>query len=191
MKIYIKNIEGLTIPKKATKVDDKGKSVETNAAGYDIVATSEPKIVGIEGKYKNSWKSTDFIEYETNLYIAPSVLDIHTFIFPRSSISKYNLVLANSIGLIDCFSENSKIKTETGDKSINDLKINDIVYSINDKLEIQRDFISAIVNLGEQETLKIETDDGILEITTGTMVYTENGIKRADELKENEKILHF
>ncbi len=89
MKIYVKKIDGLTLPKQGSAV----------AAGYDIVATSGPKIVGI--KQGERWKSIDYIEYETNLYIAPQAVTFHTLIHPRSSISKYNLVLANSIGLID------------------------------------------------------------------------------------------
>lgn len=89
MKIYIKNIDGITLPKKGTN----------DSAGYDMVATSDPKIVG--EKNGENWKRIDYIEYETNLYIAPEFNSIHTLIYPRSSISKYNLVLANSIGLVD------------------------------------------------------------------------------------------
>jgi dUTP pyrophosphatase len=89
MKIYVKKIEGLTLPKKASEV----------SAGYDIIATSDPKIVGeSEGTL---WKRIDYIEYETNLFIAPEAMTFHTLIHPRSSVSKYNLVLSNSIGLID------------------------------------------------------------------------------------------
>lgn len=97
MKIYIKQIYDengkkipITIPKKASEV----------AAGYDIVATSDPKIVGIKLD-ENGWDSIDYIEYETNLYIAPEAVSFHTLIHPRSSVSKYNLVLANSVGLVD------------------------------------------------------------------------------------------
>jgi dUTP pyrophosphatase len=90
MKIYVKKVEGLTLPKKASEV----------AAGNDIVATSDPKIVG-EKTDENTWERVDYIEYETNLYIAPEAVTFHTLIHPRSSVSKYNLVLANSIGLVD------------------------------------------------------------------------------------------
>jgi dUTP pyrophosphatase len=89
MKIYVKKVDGLTLPKRASEV----------AAGYDVVATSDPKIVG--EKNGVNWKRIDYIEYETNLYIAPEAMTFHTLIHPRSSISKYNLVLANSIGLVD------------------------------------------------------------------------------------------
>jgi dUTP pyrophosphatase len=95
MRIYVKNIEGLTLPQKGSKV----------SAGYDIIATSEPKIVGESNKNAKEeligLKRIDYIEYETNLYIAPSPVTFHTLIHPRSSISKYNLILANSVGLVD------------------------------------------------------------------------------------------
>ena len=90
MKIYVKKIEGLTLPKRSSDL----------AAGYDIVSTSDPKIVGVKLD-ENTWESVDYIEYETNLYIAPEAMTFHTLIHPRSSVSKYNLVLANSIGLVD------------------------------------------------------------------------------------------
>lgn len=98
-KYYIKNVEGLVLPKRANETD----------AGYDVVATSGPKIVGdpLNGP---SYRRIDYIEYETNLYIAPQSTyslanygtnHFHTDLRARSSISKYNLVLANSVGLID------------------------------------------------------------------------------------------
>ena len=90
MKIYVKKVDGITLPKQGSTV----------AAGYDIVATSDPKIVG-EKTDENVWDRVDYIEYETNLFIAPQAVTFHTLIHPRSSVSKYNLVLANSIGLVD------------------------------------------------------------------------------------------
>ena len=101
-KYYIKKVDGLNIPFKANDSD----------AGYDVIATSAPKIVGeqIGGGF---YRRIDYIEYETNLYIAPETkasfdrnlgntfTNFHTDLRPRSSISKYNLVLANSVGLID------------------------------------------------------------------------------------------
>src|ERR1041385_5634994 len=90
--IYVKKSEGVTLPQHGS---DK-------AAGYDITAISDPIIIGYRNEGDNSWSSVDYIEYKTGLFIAPqSRLHLHTLIHPRSSISKYNLVLANSIGLID------------------------------------------------------------------------------------------
>lgn len=91
MKIYVKKVERVTLPEKGSPV----------SAGYDVVATSEPKIVGEPSTLKDAWKRIDYIEYETNLFIAPSSVSFHTLIHPRSSVSKYNLVLANSVGLVD------------------------------------------------------------------------------------------
>lgn len=101
---YLKDIDGLTIPEQANSTD----------AGYDIIATTSPRFVGIPG-CEGSWISIDYIEYETNLYFVPEVhkeygatifdsvsyTNFHTDLRPRSSISKYNLVLCNSVGLVD------------------------------------------------------------------------------------------
>jgi dUTPase len=93
MKIHVKEAKNLSVPATAT----------SNSAGYDVVALEDPKIVGVkDGDY---WKSIDYIEYKTGLFTAPQPdsygHNYHTLIFPRSSVRKYNLVLANSIGLID------------------------------------------------------------------------------------------
>lgn len=69
-------------------------------AGYDIIAASEPFIQGISIDQTDNYLSIDYIEYDTNLIIEPEI-GYHTYVFPRSSISKYNLTLANSVGLID------------------------------------------------------------------------------------------
>lgn len=108
MKILVKKMDGLTLPSRATPDD----------AAYDIVATSDPIIIGVKFERFvdgiNAWQKIDFIEYKTNLFIAPQdeldgdiqsgfgcIQKYHSLIFPRSSISKKNLVLANSIGLVD------------------------------------------------------------------------------------------
>jgi len=82
------------------------------ATGYDVIATSNPEIVGVTNDL-GSYKSIDYIQYKTNLKLAVqkekiswtgigvNVLDYDILAFPRSSVSKYNLVLANCIGLID------------------------------------------------------------------------------------------
>jgi len=82
------------------------------ATGYDVVATSEPEIVG-EKNENGTYKRIDYIQYKTNLKIAVQkeqksptgfsieLIDYDILAFPRSSVSKYNLQLANSIGLID------------------------------------------------------------------------------------------
>jgi dUTPase len=92
-------------------VDNLPKKGTDRATGFDVVVTSEPEIVGEQ--YDNgTYKRVDYIQYKTNLKLAVQKerlfsnfghtdLDYDILAFPRSSVSKYNLVLANCIGLID------------------------------------------------------------------------------------------
>lgn len=111
IKINIKKlVPEASIPKNATPLD----------TGYDLVAIADGEIVGEPINEKsNYWKRIDYIQYRTGIQIAPerkhdgivgadgSVWNIertwyyYTLLFPRSSISKYNLILANSVGLVD------------------------------------------------------------------------------------------
>jgi dUTPase len=91
--------------------DNLPKKGTDRATGFDVIVTSDPEIVG--EKYENgSYKRIDYIQYKTNLKLAVQKdrvfsnfgytdLDYDILAFPRSSVSKYNLVLANCIGLID------------------------------------------------------------------------------------------
>jgi dUTP pyrophosphatase len=94
MKIQVKQTKGLQIPKAAT----------SKSAGYDVLALTDFEIVGNQIE-ASAWKSIDYVEYHTGLFTSPQTdeyrHDYHTLIFPRSSVSKYNLILANCIGLVD------------------------------------------------------------------------------------------
>jgi len=91
--------------------DNLPKKGTDRATGFDVVVTSDPEIVG--DQYENgTYKRIDYIQYKTNLKLAVlkdrqfsnfgyTDLDYDILAFPRSSVSKYNLVLANCIGLID------------------------------------------------------------------------------------------
>jgi dUTPase len=69
--------------------------------GFDLIASSDPKIVGERtGEDSPYYESIDYIEYEVDLKIEPPK-DFFSLVFPRSSISKYNLQLCNSVGVID------------------------------------------------------------------------------------------
>jgi dUTPase len=104
MKIQVKEIPNLVVPSRAPEHD---------SSGYDVVAVAEPKIFGNPVYEKillgedvlMGWRRIDWIEYHTGLFISPQTdnygLKYHTLIMPRSSLRKYNLTLANSIGLID------------------------------------------------------------------------------------------
>jgi dUTPase len=69
--------------------------------GYDLIASSEPRIVG--EKISNDdflYESIDYVEYDVDLKIEPPQ-GFHSLIYPRSSLSNYNLQLCNSVGVID------------------------------------------------------------------------------------------
>jgi dUTPase len=92
IKYYIQKADGLTLPKKANVTD----------AGYDIIATSDPVIVGKKGDGDAGYDSIDYVQYHTGLHFIPEANYLYTDLRPRSSISsKTNFVLANSMGLID------------------------------------------------------------------------------------------
>jgi dUTPase len=74
-------------------------------AGLDIKAISDPLIVGKTVNY-GLYSYIEYIEYDTGIKIDTLQRkinkNIYALIYPRSSISnKTNLVLANSVGIID------------------------------------------------------------------------------------------
>lgn len=77
-KVYIKRVDGVVPPIQAKSGD----------AGYDVIATSDPEI------------TETYIQYRTGLFLKIPE-DCYVDIRPRSSISKTNLVLCNSVGLCD------------------------------------------------------------------------------------------
>jgi len=102
------------------------------------------------------------------------------------------LMVLNSPGTVDCFSEDMKILTIEGEKKIKDIRIGEIIFSFNDEtLEVDKDTISHIFNTESQDILCIETENGILEVTDNTEVYTKEGIKLAKNLTLNDEIINF
>jgi len=119
--ISIKNHPNLVLPKLGDEL----------ASGYDVIATENPEIVGEEilpgvyknisyiqyrtGIYLNLTQKEEVVDFELDYgeFATISMINealenkitiethLQCFIFPRSSISKYNLILANSIGLCD------------------------------------------------------------------------------------------
>ena len=61
----------------------------TGDLGFDLVAESDPIF------------ENNYIEYNTGVKLQPSDEHTHFLIFPRSSISKTNLILANHVAIID------------------------------------------------------------------------------------------
>jgi dUTPase len=131
----------------------KGKIVSPQNkgdAGYDLIAADYPRIVGdiYQGKL---YKKIYFLEYDTNISIQPDLdefgdYEIFTQVFPRSSISKYNLALCNSVGVIDSgYRETIKLRFKYIPQPENYYIINDsqnlllgidesMIYSKGDKI---------------------------------------------------------
>lgn len=89
-KVFIKN--SLRLEPKSSQFD----------IGIDVKAIS----VNIVGKtFASNYVSIDYIEYDTGIFLDTlkknNEEQIYTLVYPRSSISKKNLILCNSVGLID------------------------------------------------------------------------------------------
>lgn len=84
---------------KINSLDKISKPALQGDAGFDIIASSGPNIVGTE-VLPDIYSHILYIEYDTDLIIEPDS-GIHSYFFPRSSISKTNLMFANSVGVID------------------------------------------------------------------------------------------
>lgn len=76
--------------------------------GFDVIATSEPRVIGNEYNPMSSlytspdlFSDIQYIEYSTGIFIDQSYANVYALLMPRSSCSNKNLVLANSVGLID------------------------------------------------------------------------------------------
>lgn len=102
------------------------------------------------------------------------------------------LMVLNSPGTVDCFSEDMRILTVDGEKKISEIKIGEIVFSFNEEtLEIEKDTISNIFNTEEQDILIIETENGVLEVTPNSEIYTKKGLKLAKDLLNDDEIIIF
>ena len=97
-------------------------------AGWDLVASSDPEFVYSDKQKKNLL----YIEYDTGVVIQPPS-GCFTLLFPRSSISKYNLALANSVGVIDAGYRNS-IKLRFRFTSKGKITKNSVIYKKGDKI---------------------------------------------------------
>ena len=96
-------------------------------AGWDLVASSDPEIVFCDEKKK----SILYIEYDTGVVLQPTN-GFYTLLFPRSSLSKYELSLANSVGVIDAGYRNSiKLRFRFLGKKFSK---NSLIYKKGDKI---------------------------------------------------------
>jgi dUTP pyrophosphatase len=95
--------------------------------GWDLIANSDPEIVYSDDKKKNIL----YIEYDTGVTVQPPQ-GFFTLLFPRSSISKYELALCNSVGVIDSGYRNSiKLRFRFLGKRFSK---NSLIYKKGDKI---------------------------------------------------------
>ncbi len=86
---------------KCSNLDSILPPAKTGDVGFDLIASSDPKIVGQQIQEGSSFYETiDYIEYDIDLQIEVPE-GYYCLVFPRSSISNYNLQLCNSVGVID------------------------------------------------------------------------------------------
>jgi len=158
-------------------------------AGFDIVATKPPRVVGsiYQGLY---YTAISHIEYDTDLVIEPEMInddyDFFMLLYPRSSIIKTNLVLANSVGVIDsgyrgsikvCFkyiNQPEDMKIVEG-LSIRGKKTSGIVTSINPQRVYQEgDKIAQLIPCKHNE-LSIDYVDEINNSDRGSVGFGSTG----------------
>lgn len=78
-------------------------------AGFDLTASAEPTFGGAksystlrEGSIPvTNFLSLDYIEYNTGVIWDPPEENLVGLLFPRSSVTKYSLMLKNSVGVLD------------------------------------------------------------------------------------------
>jgi dUTPase len=80
--------------------------LESKNSQYDVGIDMVAQNIEIVGKKINDcYSEISYIEYDTNIFLDPlkrnAEEQIYTLVYPRSSISKKNLLLCNSVGLID------------------------------------------------------------------------------------------
>jgi len=96
-----------------------------------------------------------------------------------------------SLGCMYCCLEGTKIATPDGQKTIEDIKIGDTIYSRNILTgKIILDQVLSVMERNVNEILQITTEDGtILTITKEHPVYVKGyGWKKAGELKEEDEL---
>ena len=153
------------------------------ASGYDVVAV-DAGVWSPDGKY---------IEYDLGLAVELPE-GYHLKLAPRSSVSKYDLMLANGEGLIDCVPKGTMISTPHGGIPVEELlssRTPTEILSFNEEnFAIENDIVTDVWIKTGVELYRIQTEDGdAVEIPANKMVYTRNGWKKAKDILAGEEIL--
>jgi dUTPase len=135
------------------------KTYETDI-GHDVTSIKDPTIVG--KKYKNNlYLSIDYIEYDCGIKVdtfQKNENQIYCLVFPRSSISLKNLMLANSVGIIDpTYTDSIKLRFKYIYQP-EDIEIVDNIFAI--KINPEK-----IYKIGEKIAQIVFSEDKNIEIT--------------------------
>jgi dUTPase len=108
--------------------------------GFDLKATSMNIVGDGNGRL---YKSIDYIEYDTNLCLDTlkrnSEEQLYSLVYPRSRISKYNLLLCNSVGIIDPnYRDNVKIRFKYIYQPKDIVIVEDAIYTKIDEEKIYK-----------------------------------------------------
>tara|TARA_B100001778_G_C18463747_1_gene572449 strand:+ start:338 stop:880 length:543 start_codon:yes stop_codon:yes gene_type:complete len=175
-------------------LDNQGKinrPSKEGDAGFDIVAKNEPKVHG-DLHHHLFYKSISHIEYDTELVVQPEkkFRQYYTFyllLYPRSSIIKTNLVLANSVGVIDsgyngsikvCFrylAQPEDMKIISG-KTFEGKPANGILTSINpQKIYHKGDKIAQLIP-AKHYNMEMETVSKLESTSRGSLGFGSTGL---------------
>jgi len=164
------------------QIPTQGKPTDS---GYDVVAIDDG-VWSEDGRY---------IEYDTGIAVELPI-GYHLKISARSSVSKYDLVLCNGEGLIDCVPEGTFIKTPDGDKLIEDIfssidKTNILSFN-EEEWQVEEDSITDMWIKEDVQLYEIETEENDnIKIPANKLLYTKDGWKMLKDIKEGEEILKF
>lgn len=90
-----------------------------------------------------------------------------------------------------CVSKNSMVETINGKKQITEIEIGDQVLSLNNETnEFEfKEVVRKMNNGFKEKLLRIETENGIIEITSDHEVLTQRGWVKGEDLNENDSIM--
>jgi len=115
---------------------------------------------------------------------------------PRSGLAiKHGITIVNSPGTVDCVPYGTKIRTPYGEENVEDFlhsKNKKILYSFSEENNsIEEDVVSDMWVVNDTKLVRIETEDGIVEIPDNKMLYTKRGWIEVKNLSKDDEILSF
>lgn len=178
MGLFLKKIKMILRDKNCmpTKAHDDDAGYDLKSMNRYVIKPNTQQLVdvGINIKLPSSW----FYIWEAQIR-------------PRSGLAlKKEITITNSPGTIDCFSVDMNISFLNGEKKINRSYVDEPILSFNElNGSIESDTLSCIIDKGIREVLVFRTDEGDLEVTPNTLVYTKTGIKYAKDITIDDELI--